>query len=211
MRQSPPPYWWAAAMGNGPHVLPGGLDSSCANVNSAPYIGGRPDPRSSVRCSYPPLVTALGLRVAGSVQTCNASFASFATLQVSQVSQVSFRAKRCLGTRVQRFECRFEGFRDAPEILFENLRAPSTKCVLPKKTKIADGLKIVGNHTTFCGGPRGGPWIAAEVFLHHRFLAKVLVELRIFTRKGTNLINSNHAFFALHYSIDSRFAIFPRD
>ena len=57
-----------------------------------------------------------------------ASLASFASIA---------RAERGFGTRVQRFECRFEGFRDAPEILskiFENLRqnlGPS------EKTKIA--------------------------------------------------------------------------
>jgi hypothetical protein len=41
-------------------------------------------------------------------------------------------------------------------------------------------VKIVENHTGFCGGPRGGRWIAAEGFGRRRFLAKVLVELRIF-------------------------------
>ena len=108
------------------------------------YIRGRPDPRSSVRCSYPPLVTALLQTVADSVQTCNASFASFSKL-ASLASFASIaRAERCFGTRVQRFECRFEGFRDAPEILskiFENLRqnlGPS------KKTKIADGGENCG-------------------------------------------------------------------
>ena len=66
------------------------------------YIGGRPDPRSSVRCSYPPpLVTALGLWVAGSV--CRPA------TQVLQVFKVckfcKFRKCRFASSAVLALEC----------------------------------------------------------------------------------------------------------
>ena len=103
------------------------------------YIGGRPDPRSSVRCSYPPLVTALLQTVADSVQTCNASFASFSKL-ASLASFASMQVLQALFWHSSaKFECRFEGFRDAPEILskiFENFRQ---NLGLFEKTKIAEG------------------------------------------------------------------------
>ena len=79
--------------------------------------------------------------------------------------RVSFRRfSRCAGDSFQK-----------------SLRTFDKIWVLPKKRKSRMGVKIVGNHTGFCGGPRGGPWITAEGFLHHRFLAKVLVGLRIFS------------------------------
>ena len=86
------------------------------------YIRGRPAPRSSVRCSYPPLVTALLQTVADSVQTCNASFASFSKL-ASLASFASMQVWRALFWHSSaKFECRFGGFRRFRRFFPKSLR-----------------------------------------------------------------------------------------
>ena len=126
------------------------------------YIGGRPDPRSSVRCSYPPLVTALLQTVADSVQTCNASFASFSKL-ASLASFASMQVWRALFWHSSaKFECRFGGFRRFRRFFPKSLRTFDKIWVSSKKRKSRRGVQIAGNHTGFCGGPRGGRWITAE-------------------------------------------------
>ena len=113
----------------------------------------------------PPLVTALGLRAAGSVQTCNASFASFSKLASLASFASIVRAERA----VLALECKDSSvvskvFEMRRRFFPKSLRTFVKIWVLPKKRKSRMGVKIVGNHTGFCGGPRGGRWITAEGF-----------------------------------------------
>ena len=124
----------------------------------------------------------------------------FQSWQVLQVLQVS-----CAPSAVLALECKDSSvvskvFEMRRRFFPKSLRTFDKIWVLPKKRKSRMGVKIVGNHTGFCGGPRGGRWITAEGFGRRRFLAKVLVGLRIFPRTRPNLIICNHSFLTLHYS-----------